>query len=94
MAAPDVDVDVARTQVAAMRPNFILFVSREDRALALSRRLWGKVRLGAIDPEQEPLKSELRRERIEVVNPARKWRFLKPAACPLRRRFCVWRVGG
>jgi esterase/lipase superfamily enzyme len=71
LAAPDVDVDLARTQVAAMgpqRPNFILFVSREDRALALSRRLWGKVRLGAIDPEQEPLKSELRRERIEVVD--------------------------
>ena len=71
LAAPDVDVDLARAQVAAMgpqRPIFVLFVSQDDRALAASRRLWGNVRLGAIDPDQEPLKSELRRDRIEVVN--------------------------
>lgn len=71
LAAPDVDVDLAREQIAAMgpqRPDFILFVSREDKALSLSQRLWGNTRLGAIDPEQEPFKSELQRERIEVVD--------------------------
>ena len=43
MAAPDVDVDVFRTQIADMgapHPNFTLFVSRDDRALAVSRRVF------------------------------------------------------
>jgi esterase/lipase superfamily enzyme len=71
LAAPDVDVDVAREQIESMgsqRPNFILFVSRDDRALAVSRKLWGNDRLGGIDPTQEPYKSDLARERIEVVD--------------------------
>ena len=34
-----------------------------------SRRVWGSVsRLGAIDPEQEPFKSQLERSRITVVD--------------------------
>jgi esterase/lipase superfamily enzyme len=71
LASPDVDVDVAYEQITSMgkeRPSFVLFTSTNDEALAVSRRLWGAPRLGGIDPAQEPYKSELARERIEVVN--------------------------
>lgn len=71
LASPDVDVDNAYEQITTMgpqRPSFILFTSTNDEALAVSRKLWGAPRLGGIDPSQEPFKSELRRERIEVVN--------------------------
>ncbi|MCK3775772.1 alpha/beta hydrolase [Ensifer sesbaniae] len=72
LAAPDVDVDVFRSQIADMgkqRPRFTLFVSRDDRALAVSRRVWGNVpRLGAIDPEQSPYKEELAANDITVID--------------------------
>ncbi|MBQ0819621.1 alpha/beta hydrolase [Microvirga terrae] len=72
LAAPDVDVDLFREAVVDMgrsRPNFTLFVSQDDRALAVSRRLWGDaVRLGAIDPDQEPYRSELETSGITVLN--------------------------
>jgi len=72
LAAPDVDVDLFREAIVDMgkeRPGFTLFVSQDDRALALSRRIWGSTaRLGAIDPEQEPYRSELDRSGITVLN--------------------------
>ncbi|MGV6871411.1 alpha/beta hydrolase [Pseudochelatococcus sp. B33] len=77
LAAPDVDIDVFRTQVAQIRQsgrpgkpaNFVLFTSRDDRALAVSRRVWGStVRLGAIDPGVEPFKSEFNRRNVTVVD--------------------------
>ncbi len=72
LAAPDVDVDVFRSMISDMgepRPNFTLFVSRDDRALAVSRRVWGGVaRLGAIDPEAEPYKDELAANDITVID--------------------------
>jgi esterase/lipase superfamily enzyme len=72
LAAPDVDVDVFRQQIADMgkqHPQFTLFVSRDDRALAFSRRVWGDVsRLGAIDPEQAPYKKELEDNKITVID--------------------------
>jgi esterase/lipase superfamily enzyme len=72
LAAPDVDVDVFRQQIADMgkqHPQFTLFVSRDDRALAFSRRVWGDVsRLGAIDPEQAPYKKELEDNKIVVID--------------------------
>ncbi|CUX54791.1 esterase [Agrobacterium radiobacter DSM 30147] len=72
LASPDVDVDVFRQQIADMgkkHPKFTLFVSRDDRALAVSRRVWGNVaRLGAIDPEQPPYKSELAESQISVID--------------------------
>jgi esterase/lipase superfamily enzyme len=72
LAAPDVDVDVFRSQIADMgtpHPQFTLFVSRDDRALAVSRRVWGDVeRLGSIDPEKEPYKQELADNKISVVD--------------------------
>lgn len=72
LAAPDVDVDVFRSEIADMgepRPQFTLFVSRDDRALALSRRLWGDVaRLGSIDPEKPPYKAELAANNITAID--------------------------
>jgi esterase/lipase superfamily enzyme len=72
LAAPDVDIDVFRRQIEAIgekRPPFMLFVSQDDKALALSRRLWGSTaRLGAIDPEQEPLRSQLQSARVQVID--------------------------
>jgi esterase/lipase superfamily enzyme len=72
LAAPDVDVDVFRTQIediGAVHPHFTLFVSQDDRALAISRRVWGSTaRLGAIDPEQEPFRTELAGQDIKVLD--------------------------
>jgi esterase/lipase superfamily enzyme len=72
LAAPDVDVDVFRSQIADMgkqHPQFTLFVSQDDRALAVSRRVWGNVaRLGSIDPEQTPYKEELEANHITVID--------------------------
>jgi esterase/lipase superfamily enzyme len=72
LAAPDVDVDVFRRQmvdIGPKGPNFTLFVSRDDRALQVSRRVWGNVqRLGQIDVAQEPLASELAADRITVID--------------------------
>jgi len=72
LASPDVDADVFRTQIAEMtgrRPKFTLFVSQDDRALAVSRRVWGnKDRLGAVDPDVEPYKTEFEKDRITVLN--------------------------
>ncbi len=54
LAAPDLDVDVFGRQYASLgkdKPKFTLFVSQDDRALSLSRRISGNVdRLGQIDP--------------------------------------------
>jgi esterase/lipase superfamily enzyme len=72
MVAPDVDVDVFRTQIrrmGAQRPRFFLFVSQDDRALALSRTIWGgEPRLGEVDPAQDPYRGEFAQDQIEVFD--------------------------
>ncbi len=77
LAAPDIDVDVALMQGRAMRtaagarrgPKLMLFVSGDDAALNVSRRLWGsRDRLGAIDPQQEPYRTNLAKAGVEVVD--------------------------
>lgn len=72
LASPDVDVDVFRTQMRALgddHPAMTLFVSRDDKALQWSTFVWGDVpRLGVIDPTQEPFKSDLASENIQVVD--------------------------
>ncbi len=71
LAAPDVDFDVAREQIRTMgpqKPNFTLFVSENDRALAASQKVWGAPRLGEINPDIEPFKSELASEKINVID--------------------------
>ena len=72
LAAPDVDVDLAREAFRDMgpnRPRLSLMVSQDDNALAVSRLVWGNsTRLGAIDPLQEPYRSDLARDDIAVLN--------------------------
>jgi esterase/lipase superfamily enzyme len=72
LVAPDVDVDVFRTQIRRMgtqRPRFFLFVSQDDKALALSKTIWGgEPRLGDVDPSQDPYRAEFAEERIEVFD--------------------------
>lgn len=72
LAAPDVDVDVFRSQIdeiGSSGPRFILLASRDDQALALSRRLWGgTVRLGAVDPGETPYKEDLDRAGVTVID--------------------------
>jgi esterase/lipase superfamily enzyme len=74
LAAPDVDVDLAREAILDMgpktqRPTFTLFVSQDDRALSVSRRVWGSsARLGAINPEEEPYRTALKRADITVLD--------------------------
>jgi esterase/lipase superfamily enzyme len=72
LVAPDVDIDVFRTQIARIgipRPRIAVFVSQDDKALALSKTIWGGMpRLGDIDPTAEPYRSEFERDHIEVFN--------------------------
>jgi esterase/lipase superfamily enzyme len=72
LVAPDVDVNVFRTQMQQMgsgRPRFALFVSQDDSALKLSKALLGgATRLGDADPAQEPYKTDFRRENIMVFD--------------------------
>jgi esterase/lipase superfamily enzyme len=52
LAAPDIDLNVFRQQLARLDPSHVfVLVSANDRALSLSRRLAGdRPRLGALDP--------------------------------------------
>jgi esterase/lipase superfamily enzyme len=72
LVAPDVDVDVFRTQIRRMgtkRPKFALFVSQDDKALSLSKAIsGGEPRLGDVNPEQDPLRTELAQDQIEVYD--------------------------
>lgn len=70
LASPDVDVDVFATQWRALnhpRTRFTLFVSQDDRALQVSRRIAGNVdRLGVINPEQ--YYAEMEKTGITVID--------------------------
>lgn len=72
LAAPDIDGDVFRRQIARLgqpRPRLSLFVSRDDKALDISKLIAGDVdRLGAIDPSVEPWKSTLEKENVNVFD--------------------------
>ncbi len=72
LAAPDLDIDVFRTQIVAIgekRPPFVLFTSRNDRALRVAGALYGsQPRLGEIDPNLEPYRADLARERIQAID--------------------------
>jgi esterase/lipase superfamily enzyme len=72
LAAPDVDVDVFQRQIVAIgdrRPPFILFTSQNDRALSFSKRVWGSTdRLGSVNPNVEPYRSMLARDKILAID--------------------------
>ncbi len=72
LASPDIDVDVFARQFTEMgdkRPQFTIFVSQDDKALAASRFISGDVqRLGAINPAEEPYRTQLERAGITVID--------------------------
>ena len=72
LASPDLDIDVFGQQMVALRnkaPHFTIFVSQDDRALSVSRRLSGNIdRLGQIDPAAEPYRSALEKAGITVID--------------------------
>jgi len=72
LASPDIDGDVFRKQLERLgkpRPRISLFVSRDDRALDVSKLIAGDVdRVGAIDPTSEPWKSTLEKENVAVFD--------------------------
>ena len=72
LVAPDVDFKVFHEQmqqIGSNRPRFALFLSQDDHALKFSKSIWGgATRLGDINPEQEPYKSNLAHEKIMVFD--------------------------
>lgn len=72
LASPDLDVDVFSRQFQSLgrdKPQFTIFVSRDDRALNLSRRISGSVdRLGQVDPTVEPYRTEFEKAGINVID--------------------------
>lgn len=72
LASPDIDIQVFAKQFVEMgtpRPKFTIFVSQDDRALAVSSFITGKVsRLGAIDPSKEPYRSRLEEAGITAID--------------------------
>ncbi|MBB3965262.1 MULTISPECIES: alpha/beta hydrolase [Rhizobium] len=72
LASPDIDIQVFAKQYAEMgtpRPKFTIFVSQDDRALAFSSFITGRVsRLGAIDPTAEPYRTKLEEAGITAID--------------------------
>ena len=72
LVAPDVAVNDFQSEIQQLgrrRPRIALFISQDDGALKLSRTIAGGIqRLGDIDPQQEPYKTEFAREGIMVFD--------------------------
>jgi esterase/lipase superfamily enzyme len=74
LAAPDIDVDVFRRDIAEIEASgrsapITLFVSQDDHALDVSRKLAGdEPRIGAVDPTAEPYRSILEKAHVNVVD--------------------------
>jgi len=72
LAAPDIDIDVFRTQVAAvgpMSPPLTILVSKDDRALAISSRLsGGRERVGTLDVTDPRVQDVARRADLRVID--------------------------
>ncbi|RFC00357.1 esterase [Rhizobium leguminosarum bv. trifolii] len=72
LASPDIDIQVFAKQFVEMgepRPKFTIFVSQDDKALAVSSFITGRVsRLGAINPTEEPYRSKLERAGITAID--------------------------
>ncbi|CAN7701685.1 alpha/beta hydrolase [Bosea sp. LjRoot9] len=69
LAAPDVDLDVFRTQMRQIKRPVTVFVSADDRALAFSRRFAGdKTRLGAISAKDTEIVAELGKLGARIID--------------------------
>lgn len=72
LAAPDIDLDVFRTQLEVIgkrrRPT-VLLISTDDQALSLSRTLSGEVdRVGIVDVSSPEAKNEIARLGLTIVD--------------------------
>jgi esterase/lipase superfamily enzyme len=72
LVAPDVPAETFRTFVTGLgapKPRFAVFLSQDDNALKLSQSIWGGVpRLGRINPDEEPYRSDFQRAGVEVFD--------------------------
>ncbi|WP_310153293.1 alpha/beta hydrolase [Bosea sp. BE125] len=69
LAAPDVDLDVFKTQMRQIKRPVTIFVSADDRALAFSRRFAGdKTRLGAISAKDTEIVTELEKLGARIID--------------------------
>lgn len=72
LASPDIDIQVFAKQYVEMgspKPKFTIFVSQDDRALAASSLITGRVaRLGGINPAVEPYRTKLERAGITAID--------------------------
>ncbi len=69
LASPDVDLDVFRTQIRTIDRPITVFVSKDDKALAFSRRFAGdKRRLGALSAEDTDTVADLKSKKIEIID--------------------------
>ncbi|KRE08568.1 hypothetical protein ASE61_03050 [Bosea sp. Root670] len=69
LAAPDVDLDVFKTQMREIRRPVTVFVSADDRALDFSRRFAGdKKRLGAVSSKDTETIAELEKLGVRLID--------------------------
>jgi len=72
LAAPDIDVDVFRTQVQTigpLRPPFLVLVSKDDRALNVSNTIGGsRARAGALDVDNPLVRDAALRHKVKIVD--------------------------
>lgn len=69
LAAPDVDLDVFKTQMREIKRPVTVFVSADDRALDFSRRFAGdKTRLGAISAKDTEIIAELEKLGARIID--------------------------
>lgn len=72
LAAPDIDVDVFRRQLAVvgpLDPPLTVLVAKDDRALAISRRLaGGRQRVGSVDVNDPRLAQVARQVDVRIVD--------------------------
>jgi len=69
LAAPDIDLDVFKTQLAAIKRPVTVFVSSDDRALDFSRQFAGdKARLGAISEKDTEVVADLRKAGATIID--------------------------
>ena len=69
LAAPDVDLDVFKTQMREIKRPVTVFVAADDRALDFSRRFAGdKTRLGAISAKDKDIIAELEKLGARIID--------------------------
>lgn len=71
LAAPDIDADVFRQQIAVigpMSPPMTILVSKDDRALKASSILAGNQRIGALDIADPEVQAAAAKEKVRLID--------------------------